>query len=73
MVFLHFSLCKCLTVFFFSFPFTELYKMVCSESGVYTDIDIPSVLLPKTAGESLRAALASGSTGLYPRALFLIL
>lgn len=40
----------------------ELYKMVCSESGTYTDIKIPSVLLPKSAGESLQAALVSGST-----------
>lgn len=39
----------------------ELYKMVCSESGNYTDIKIPSVLLPKSVGGSLQAALASGS------------
>ena len=42
---------------------TERYKMVCSESGVYTEI--PSILLPKSARESLQAALASGSAGLY--------
>lgn len=39
----------------------ELYKMVCSESGNYTDIEITSVLLPKSGGW-LQAALVSGST-----------
>ncbi|MCO5551839.1 hypothetical protein L7F22_005343 [Adiantum nelumboides] len=41
----------------------ELYKMVCSESGNYTDIEIPSVLLPKSAGSVMQAALSSGSVG----------
>lgn len=40
----------------------ELYKMVCSDSGTYTDIQIPAVLLPKSAGEILQAALESGAT-----------
>ncbi|KAH7421855.1 hypothetical protein KP509_13G078500 [Ceratopteris richardii] len=38
----------------------DLYKMVCSEDGNYTDIKIPSVLLPKSAGRSLQSALVSG-------------
>ena len=51
---------------------TELYNMVCSESGVYTDIEISSVLLPKSARESLQAALESGLVGLYASVTCLI-
>ncbi|KAL3701997.1 hypothetical protein R1sor_020019 [Riccia sorocarpa] len=39
----------------------ELYKMVCSENDTFTDITIPSVMLPKSAGETLQAALRAGS------------
>lgn len=37
----------------------ELYKMVCSDSGTFTDITITSVLLPKSAGLTLRSLLVS--------------
>jgi len=38
----------------------ELYKMVCSENETFTDITIPSVLLPKSAGKTLENALLHG-------------
>ncbi|BFI24372.1 signal peptide peptidase-like 2B [Marchantia polymorpha subsp. ruderalis] len=39
----------------------ELYKMVCTENDTFTDITIPAVMLPKSAGETLQNALHSGS------------
>ncbi|CAM6008843.1 unnamed protein product [Sphagnum balticum] len=38
----------------------ELYKMVCSKNETYTDIRIPSVMVPKSAGESLEKAMHRG-------------
>lgn len=38
----------------------ELYKMVCSENSTFTDITIPSVMLPKAAGNNLEDALNLG-------------
>ncbi|CAK9208880.1 unnamed protein product [Sphagnum jensenii] len=38
----------------------ELYKMVCSKNETYTDITIPSVMVPKSAGESLEKAMLHG-------------
>ncbi|KAH8950999.1 hypothetical protein BDL97_09G002200 [Sphagnum fallax] len=38
----------------------ELYKMVCSKNETYTDIRIPSVMVPKSAGESLEKAMRHG-------------
>jgi signal peptide peptidase-like protein 2B len=38
----------------------ELYKMVCSKNETYTDIRIPSVMVPKSAGESLEKAMRRG-------------
>ncbi|XP_073388593.1 signal peptide peptidase-like 2 isoform X2 [Physcomitrium patens] len=39
----------------------ELYKMICSENDTFHDIIIPSVLLPKAAGEHLEEALDSNN------------
>lgn len=41
----------------------ELYKMVCSENETFTDITIPSVLLPKSAGKTLENALLHDGQG----------
>ena len=45
----------------------ELYKMVCdrNESGTFLDIQIPAVLLPKSAGENLELALKSNREGMH--------
>lgn len=37
--------------------------MVCSENGTFTDIQIPSVLVPKSAGDILEAGLLRGESG----------
>lgn len=37
--------------------------MVCTENDTFTDITIPAVMLPKSAGETLQNALHSGSEG----------
>jgi signal peptide peptidase-like protein 2B len=34
--------------------------MVCSKNETYTDIRIPSVMVPKSAGESLEKAMRRG-------------
>jgi signal peptide peptidase-like protein 2B len=34
--------------------------MVCSKNETYTDITIPSVMVPKSAGESLEKAMLHG-------------
>ncbi|KAJ7296761.1 hypothetical protein O6H91_Y100000 [Diphasiastrum complanatum] len=38
----------------------ELYKMVCDNNDTYSDIHIPSVMLPKSAGSTLENALLAG-------------
>ncbi|XP_024391278.1 signal peptide peptidase-like 2 [Physcomitrium patens] len=35
----------------------ELYKMVCDDNGTFLDIQIPSVMLPQSAGDTLEAGL----------------
>lgn len=40
----------------------ELCKMVCSENGTFTDITIPSVMVPKSAGDTLEASLLLGES-----------
>jgi hypothetical protein len=37
--------------------------MVCSENGTFTDITIPSVMVPKSAGDTLEASLLLGESG----------
>lgn len=43
----------------------ELYKMVCAENGTFKDITIPSVMLPKAAGNSLEDALNLNEEGKF--------
>lgn len=43
----------------------ELYKMVCSDNESFTDITIPSLMLPKSAGTSLEESLTRGEEGMY--------
>ncbi|KAH7670517.1 Peptidase A22B signal peptide peptidase protein [Dioscorea alata] len=38
----------------------ELYKMVCTENDTSLDISIPIVMIPRSAGESIKASMASG-------------
>ncbi|KAJ0971900.1 hypothetical protein J5N97_019859 [Dioscorea zingiberensis] len=38
----------------------ELYKMVCTENDTSLDISIPVVMIPKSAGESIKASMATG-------------
>ncbi|KAG0565714.1 hypothetical protein KC19_7G009500 [Ceratodon purpureus] len=40
----------------------DLCKMVCSDNDTFTDITIPSVLVPKSAGDTLEASLGRGET-----------
>lgn len=51
------------------FSWAELCKMVCSENGTFTDIQIPSVLVPKSAGDILEAGLLRGETGSFSKLL----
>jgi len=37
--------------------------MVCSENGSFTDITIPSIMLPKAAGNNLEDALNLNEEG----------
>ena len=55
-----------LTSYWFTF-LLELYKMVCdmNEPGTFLDIQIPVVLLPKSAGEALERALNRNQKGMY--------
>lgn len=39
--------------------------MICSENDTFHDIIIPSVLLPKAAGEHLEEALDSNNEGKF--------
>lgn len=41
----------------------ELYKMVCSDNETFTDITIPSIMLPKAAGNDLEDALNLNEEG----------
>ena len=55
-----------LTWHFHSF-LVELYKMVCdrNESHTFLDIQIPAVLLPKSAGQNLEHALKLNQEGMH--------
>ena len=37
--------------------------MVCEENGTFLDINIPSVMLPQSAGDTLEAGLLRDETG----------
>lgn len=51
----------------------ELYKMVCSENSTFTDITIPSVMLPKAAGNNLEDALNLGKEGTNTSSVSLVI
>jgi signal peptide peptidase-like protein 2B len=40
----------------------ELYKMVCEDNGTFLDINIPSIMLPQSAGDTLEAGLLRDET-----------
>lgn len=37
--------------------------MVCEDNGTFFDINIPSILLPRSAGDTLEAGLLRDETG----------
>lgn len=48
---------------FISSLFVDLYKMVCTENDTSLNITIPVVMIPKSAGESMKDSLSSGGRG----------
>lgn len=48
---------------FISSLFVDLYKMVCTENDTSLNITIPVVMIPKSAGESMKDSLSTGGKG----------
>lgn len=45
--------------------FTELYKMVCSDSDTLINLTIPAVMIPQSAGKNLKDLMDHGARDKY--------
>lgn len=47
--------------------------MVCEDNGTFLDINIPSIMLPQSAGDTLEAGLLRDETGTFLSWLWILL